>query len=51
MGSGSKSGRDNAHFVPNYSTFTSSRGNHDSDDRPDYPMKIFLPHFNGKLKI
>ena len=48
---GSKSGRDKAYYVPNYSTSTSSRGNNDSDDRPNYQMKIDLPHFNGQLKI
>ena len=38
-------------WVASYSTSTSSRGNHDSDDRPDYQMKIDLPPFNGQLKI
>ena len=51
VGLGSKSGRDNASLVHDYSTSTSSRGNHDSDDKPDYRMKIDLPHFNGQLKI
>ena len=51
VGSGSKSGGDKVYYVSDYSTSTSSRANYDSDDRPDYRMKIDLPQFNGQLKI
>ena len=51
VGYGFRSGGDKVYSVSDYSTSTSSRANYDSDDRPDYRMKIDLPQFNGQLKI
>ena len=51
VGFDSKCGGDKVYFVLDYSTSTSSRSNHDSDDKLEYQMKIYLPQFNGRLKI